>query len=175
MRVVFDLTLHSSSQIIPCVAEVRLAGGRLIKPLAVVYDCMDELSAFKHAPRSLRFREAELVRRADLVFTGGQSLYEAKRAQYPKHRHIYAFPSSIDAAHFAAARAFSEEPADQVEIPHPRLGFYGVLDERIDFELLNSVARARPGWHFVMIGPVAKIAPADLPRRANMHYLGSKA
>ncbi|HKR01768.1 MAG TPA: glycosyltransferase family 1 protein [Pyrinomonadaceae bacterium] len=139
---------------------------------ATVYDCMDELSAFKGAPRALKDREAELFKHADLVFTGGHSLYEAKR---DRHRNVFAFPSSIDAPHFAQARCIAEEPADQASIPHPRLGFFGVIDERMDIELLDGVALARPDWHLVIIGPVVKIDPATLPRRANIHYLGGKS
>lgn len=143
-----------------------------LRPLAIVYDCMDELSAFKGAPRALKDREAELFQHADLVFTGGQSLYEAKRHQ---HNNIYAFPSSIDAAHFAQARCIVDEPKDQALIPHPRLGFFGVIDERMDTELLAAVADMRSDWHLVMVGPVVKIDPADLPARANIHYLGGKS
>jgi UDP-galactopyranose mutase len=144
---------------------------RHLKPLAIVYDCMDELSAFKFAPPELNEREAELFSRADLVFTGGMSLYEVKRTQ---HTNVFPFPSSIDSMHFAQARAIRDEPADQLEIPHPRLGFFGVIDERMDLELLAGVADARPDWYLVMIGPVVKIDPAELPARANIHYLGGK-
>ncbi|MFN2596759.1 MAG: glycosyltransferase family 1 protein [Pyrinomonadaceae bacterium] len=151
---------------------MALGWTRHLKPLATVYDCMDELSAFKFAPRALREREAELFRRADAVFTGGQSLYEAKR---DKHPNIHAFPSSIDRAHFAQAREITDEPADQASIPHPRVGFFGVVDERFDTALLDGVAAARPDWHFVVIGPTAKISEEDLPRRANIHYLGGKS
>lgn len=142
-----------------------------LEPLAVVYDCMDELSAFKGASPILKAREAELFRRADVVFTGGQSLYEAKRNH---HNNIYAFPSSVDVAHFAQARSLTEEPTDQVNIPHPRLGFFGVIDERMDIQLLGDMATARPDWQFVIIGPVVKIDPAVLPQRSNIHYLGGK-
>ncbi len=145
---------------------------RHLRPLATVYDCMDELSAFAGAPRPLREREAELFRRADLVFTGGQSLYEAKREQHPR---VYAFPSSVEAAHFARARTPQPDPVDQANIPHPRLGFFGVLDERMDIDLVRGIAEAHPEWHLVMIGPVVKINPAHLPRRSNIHYLGPKA
>ncbi len=151
---------------------MALGWTRHLKPRAIVYDCMDELSAFKHAPRALREREAELFSRADLVFTGGQSLYEAKRTQ---HANVYAFPSSIDHAHFAQARELMSEPADQAGIPHPRLGFFGVLDERLDIELLDGIAAARPDWQIVMIGPIVKIDEADLPHRPNIHYLGGKS
>jgi len=151
---------------------MALGWTRHLKPVATVYDCMDELSAFKNPPRALREREAELFRRADLIFTGGQSLYEAKRDQ---HENVYAFPSSIDRAHFAQARKITEDPADQANIPHPRMGFFGVVDERFDTALLDGLAEARPDWHFVIIGPVVKIDAADLPRRANIHYLGGKS
>lgn len=139
----------------------------------IVYDCMDELSAFAHAPKALREREKELFRRAHVVFTGGHSLYEAKRSF---HHNIHAIPSSVDVAHFAEARrsANGTEPADQAGIPHPRLGFFGVMDERLDVNLLAAVARARPDWHFVMVGPVVKIDPATLPRMPNIHWLGMK-
>jgi UDP-galactopyranose mutase len=143
-----------------------------LDPVATVYDCMDELSAFKNAPATLRAREAELFKRADLVFTGGQSLYEAKRDQ---HHSVHAFPSSIDAAHFSAARSIKVDPVDQQEIPHPRIGFFGVIDERMDLKLVEGVADARPDWHLVMIGPVVKIEESDLPRRPNIHYLGGKS
>lgn len=142
-----------------------------LKPLATVYDCMDELSAFKGAHSSLQAREQQLFSRCDLVFTGGQTLYEAKRTQ---HESVHAFPSSIDRAHFGKARTIKTEPADQQNIPHPRLGFFGVIDERFDIELVNSIALARPNWQFVMIGPVVKIDPATLPGHENIHYLGAR-
>jgi UDP-galactopyranose mutase len=140
-------------------------------PIASIYDCMDELSAFKGAPSRLAEFEQELFRRVDLVFTGGQSLYEAKRNA---HKAVHAFPSSIDVSHFGRSRTITAEPADQSAIPHPRLGFFGVIDERFDIELLEAVARKRPDWHFVMIGPVVKIDPDTLPKYPNIHYLGSK-
>jgi UDP-galactopyranose mutase len=143
-----------------------------LKPLATVYDCMDELSAFKDAPPSLKKREEQLFARADLVFTGGQSLYEAKRTQHPA---VYAFPSSIDCAHFGQARMSMSEPGDQKDVPHPRLGFFGVIDERFDIELLDGMAQARPEWQFVMIGPVVKIDRGRLPLHQNIHYLGGKS
>ncbi|PTQ63379.1 UDP-galactopyranose mutase [Sphingomonas sp. PP-CE-3G-477] len=138
---------------------------------AVVYDCMDELSAFRFADPALLDREARLLTRADLVFTGGYSLYEAKRG---RHRDVHAFPSAVDVAHFAQARTGNIEPEDQRHISGPKLGFFGVIDERIDLALLDAVAAERPDWSFVMIGPVVKIDPAHLPRRANIHWLGGR-
>ncbi|HEV7347073.1 glycosyltransferase [Telluribacter sp.] len=140
-------------------------------PALTIYDCMDELAAFKFAPTQLQLLEKELLKRANIVFTGGQSLYNAKR---DKHHTIYPFPSSIDKAHFGKARGNITPPADQVNIPQPRLGFYGVIDERFDLELIEEVARQRPEWQIVLIGPVVKIDPASLPRFDNIHYLGGK-
>jgi UDP-galactopyranose mutase len=132
---------------------------------------MDELSAFKDAPPVLIDREQELLRIADIVFTGGRSLHAAKRALHPR---VHCFPSSVDVTHFVGARALRAEPADQRPIPHPRLGFCGVIDERTDLTLLDGLAHARPDWQLVMLGPVVKIDPSTLPRRPNIHYLGFK-
>jgi UDP-galactopyranose mutase len=140
-------------------------------PVAAVYDCMDELSAFKGAHSQLPLLEKQLFREVDLVFTGGQSLYEVKRNQHPA---VYAFPSSIDASHFGKARTAVNDPDDQAHIPHPRLGFFGVIDERFDIELLDEVAAKRPDWNFIIIGPVVKINPDTLPKHSNIHYLGGK-
>jgi UDP-galactopyranose mutase len=143
-----------------------------LTPRACIYDCMDELSAFKNAPKELLAREAELLNLADVVYTGGQALFEAKKHL---HRNIHAFPSSVDCAHFGQARLPQPDPEDQAPIPGPRLGFFGVIDERMDLELLEAVARQRPDWQLVLLGPVCKVDQADLPRLPNIHYLGSKA
>jgi UDP-galactopyranose mutase len=143
-----------------------------LRPIAAVYDCMDELSAFRGAPKELVARERELFRRADLVFTGGESLFAAKRE---RHANVHCVPSSIDVQHFGSARHPMQEPADQAAIPGPRLGYFGVIDERMDLELLAGIADARPTWQLVIIGPVVKIEAAELPRRANIHYLGGKS
>lgn len=142
-----------------------------LAPKMIVYDCMDELSAFKFAPAALTDNEKLLMQKADVVFTGGYSIYEAKK---DKHPNIYPFPSSIEKEHFVQARTITNDPADQASIPHPRFGFFGVLDERFDIDLIEQAAKARPDWQFVLIGPVVKIDPATLPRYANIHYLGGK-
>ena len=139
---------------------------------ATVYDCMDELTGFLGAPKELQERERELFSVADIVFTGGMSLYEAKKKQHPE---VHAFPSSIDVPHFAQAHGVLEEPADQAEIAHPRAGFFGVLDERFDVPLMNQVAKLRPQMQFVFLGPVVKIDPVTLPQGPNVHYLGGKS
>ncbi len=143
-----------------------------LKPEVTVFDAMDELSAFAGAPAKLLQRERDLFRKAHVVFTGGRSLYEHKRTQ---HHNVFAFPSSIEAGHFAKALKTQPDPTDQAGIPHPRVGFYGVLDERFDSDLLAEVARLRPEVHFVMLGPVVKIEEASLPQAANLHYLGGKS
>ena len=138
---------------------------------AVVYDCMDELSAFRFAPPDLAANEAALMSAADVVFTGGHSIYEAKAG---RHGNIHPFPSSVDTAHFARARTGLAEPDDQAGLPGPKVGYYGVIDERLDLGLVAAVARAHPEWSVVMIGPLAKIAPEDLPRAPNIHWLGQR-
>ena len=150
---------------------MMLSWSEHLAPFATVFDSMDELSLFKFAPPELVENEEKLFKLADVVFTGGQSLFEAKKH---RHRNIHAFPSSIDAAHFAKAFDVTEEPFDQKEIPHPRVGFFGVIDERMDIELLDKIAALRPDFQFVMIGPIVKIDEKYLPRRANIHYLGGK-
>lgn len=142
-----------------------------LNPELVIYDCMDELSAFKFAPPELAIQEKELFKKADIVFTGGHSIYESKKN---KHHNIYPFPSSIDKHHFGAARTTKKDPADQAHIPHPRFGYFGVIDERFDIELIDSVAKAKPEWHFIILGPIVKIDPATLPQYPNVHYLGGK-
>jgi UDP-galactopyranose mutase len=150
---------------------MMLEFSRHLEAICTVYDCMDELANFKFAPPELTVLERELMGLADVVFTGGYSLWEAKRDRHPN---IHPFPSSVDRAHFAKARTLRDEPADQAALPWPRLGFYGVVDERMDLDLLAKLADARPDWSMVIVGPVVKIDPADLPRRPNLHYLGGK-
>jgi len=144
-----------------------------LEPSVVVYDCMDELSLFLGAPPELLHREAELLRRAEVMFTGGPSLYAAKRDRHPN---VHCFPSSVDLTHFGAARESNAlpEPPDQAVIPRPRLGFYGVIDERIDLGCLDHLAAVHPEWQIVMVGPVVKIDPATLPGHANIHYIGQR-
>ncbi|MEH3086959.1 MAG: glycosyltransferase [Xylophilus ampelinus] len=142
---------------------------RGLRPRGSVYDCMDELSAFDFAPPALIKLENRLFDKVDLVFTGGRSLYEAKRKRHPQ---VHCFPSSVDRAHFGASDV-ADHP-DQAALAHPRLGYYGVIDERLDLALLAALADARPDWQFVMVGPVVKIDPARLPVRANIHWMGQR-
>jgi glycosyltransferase involved in cell wall biosynthesis len=146
-----------------------------LEPDVVVYDCMDELSLFRGAPPELLTNEAALLERADVMFTGGPSLYRAKQS---RHSNVHCFPSSVDAAHFRRGRPGGvslTEAADQAGIPHPRLGFYGVIDERLDLEIIDATAAARPEWHIVLVGPVVKIDPETLPHRPNIHYFGQRS
>jgi UDP-galactopyranose mutase len=150
---------------------MMLPFSRELEADATVFDAMDELSKFRFAPVKLLELEQELIDKADLVFTGGTSLFEAKKN---RHHSVHCFPSSVDRAHFAKARAELFDPADQEDLPLPRLGFYGVIDERFDTELLDRIAAMRPLWSFVMVGPVVKISQDELPKRPNIHYLGGK-
>lgn len=149
-----------------------------LQPDCMVYDCMDELSAFRGAPLQLRQRESALMQQAALVLTGGPSLYEARKHQ---HSNIHCFRSAVDAEHFAPANLVhgsAEEARAQAlqgHLPHPRLGFFGVVDERMDLDLIASLARSHPDWSLVMVGPVAKIDPATLPRETNIHWLGMQS
>lgn len=150
---------------------MALEFSRKLEPAVTIYDCMDELSAFKFAPPALKQLEKELFKKADLVFTGGHSLFEAKKDQHPN---IHPFPSSIDKQHFSKARTYKKAPKDQQNIVRPRIGFFGVIDERFDIDLIREMADNRPQWQFILIGPVVKIDPETLPQRDNIFYLGSK-
>jgi UDP-galactopyranose mutase len=151
---------------------MMLPFSRNVPAACTVYDCMDELANFRFAPPQLLELERELLASSDVVFTGGYSLYEAKKGRHPN---IHPFPSSVDRNHFAQARAMDAAPDDQARLKRPRFGFYGVVDERMDLDLLGAVADAHPEWSIVIVGPVVKIDPADLPQRANIHYLGGKS
>jgi glycosyltransferase involved in cell wall biosynthesis len=139
-----------------------------LRPRGIVYDCMDELSHFKGAPKQLVQRENGVFKVADLVFTAGPSLYNAKRSRHPD---VHCFPSSVDAPHFQ--QATGEHPL-HADIPRPRLGYCGVIDERINLDLLDAIAKARPEWNIVMVGPTVNIEPPQLPRRDNIHWLGQQ-
>lgn len=137
----------------------------------VVYDVMDELANFRGAPAALRDQERTLMARADLVFTGGPSLYDARQGRHPR---LHCFPSGVEADHFGQARDIVAVPREIADIDGPLLGFYGVIDERLDIDLVGQLADLRPDWTLVMIGPIVKIAPQDLPQRPNIRYLGGR-
>jgi UDP-galactopyranose mutase len=143
------------------------AAPRGLDPALVVYDVMDELANFRGAPAAIRERERSLLARADLVFAGGPSLYTSRKGRHPR---VFCFPSGVDAAHFARVH----RSTDLDHLPRPIIGFYGVIDERIDLDLLAGIADRRPGWSIAMIGPVAKIDPDDLPTAPNLYYLGKR-
>ncbi len=139
----------------------------------IVHDCMDELANFRGAPADIKDREARLMALAAVVFTGGRSMYEARKDRHPN---IHCFPSGVDQAHYEQALLESTvEPADVADLPHPRLGFFGVLDERIDWPLIGAVAELRPDWQWALVGPTAKVDPAELPQRPNIRYLGQRS
>jgi UDP-galactopyranose mutase len=144
-----------------------------LNPKRVIYDVMDQLSAFKGAPASLAALDREVLRRADLVFTGGISLYHDKA---PFARSIHAFPSGVEVEHFrrAARGRGLTRPDDLPKMTSPVVGYYGVIDERMDFDLIDSMARKHPQWHIVLVGPMVKIDPAGVPQGPNIHYTGMR-
>jgi UDP-galactopyranose mutase len=149
----------------------------VLAPEFIVFDVMDELSMFKDAPKQLKDRERELLRIADVVMAGGPSLYNAKKEARPD---TICLPSSVDAAHYSPQRSEEAEAETHIDerlehdIPHPRIGFFGVIDERLDIDLVAAIADADPHWHICMVGPVVKIDPATLPQRPNIHWLGQQ-
>ena len=173
-RVVSDLvtTVQPSRWLGWYYTPMALEFTRHVTPDLCIYDNMDELSAFAGAPKGLLDLEQELITKSDLMFVGGQSLYEAKRR---RHDNIHVFPSSVDTAHFRIARDCGVEPEDQKNIPYPRIGFFGVIDERMNMDIVAGIAALRPQWQLVMIGPTAKIAPESLPQANNVHWLGCKS
>lgn len=144
---------------------------RHIDAAALVYDCMDELANFRFAPAGLKELEADLIARADLVLTGGSSLFQARKHL---HDNIHLFPSGVELEHFNTVRHGVEPAADMAALPGKKLGFYGVIDERIDLPLLEQLARARPDWSIIMVGPLAKIGHHELPKVANLHFVGPR-
>jgi glycosyltransferase involved in cell wall biosynthesis len=138
----------------------------------IVHDCMDELSAFLGASPELLKNEHRLLEKADIVFTGGRSLYNSKKRL---HDNVHCFPSSVDKEHFVQALLPKVKiPTEMRDIPEPRVGFYGVIDERVDFDLIAELAYLNPLVSFVMIGPVVKVDYAILPQRKNIYYLGGR-
>lgn len=175
LRTLFDGLLEAQGIARPVLwyyTPMMLGFTRHVAAAAIVYDCMDELSAFRFAPPEMTEAEEALFAAADVVFTGGFSLYERKRRQ---HRSVHLFPSSVDFEHFAKARLLPRDAAAQPEAGGPRLGYVGVIDERIDLDLLAALADAHPEWTIVMIGPVVKIDPTTLPQRPNLHYVGPRS
>jgi glycosyltransferase involved in cell wall biosynthesis len=138
----------------------------------VVYDCMDELSQFKFAPQGLIENERRLMDRADVVFTGGQELYEKKSRQ---HDNAHFFGCGVEYEHFAKAQdADGPIPNDVKNLKKPIIGWFGVIDERVDYELIRKAAELRPDYSFVLVGPVVKVDPASLPQAPNIHWLGGR-
>lgn len=142
-----------------------------LTPVAVLYDHAEDLSKFSHTPSQFSELESELLYRADLVFTGSPSLHDVKKYF---HHNIHHVPNSLDHHHFYAARTHLIDAEDQENIPGPRMGYFGVIDERLDFELIEKMALRRRHWSFVFIGPILNVDPARLPRHANIFYLGKK-
>lgn len=138
----------------------------------IVYDCMEELSLLKGSAKNVINQEKYLISNADIIFTSGKSLYELKKQW---HTNVHCFPSSVDEPHFAKALNGIKVADDVANLQSPIVGYYGVIDERIDFALLHETALKLPNVSFVMIGPLSKIEKNDLPQEDNIHYLGMKS
>ncbi len=137
-----------------------------------VYDCMDELSKFRGAPPEILERESQLLKLADVIFTGGRKLFEAK-SRFNGNCHFYG--CGVDVEHFGSARKEETQvPAELAQGSKPRLGYFGVVDERMDYELIAKLADANPEWSIAMIGPVMKVDQGSLPKRPNLHWLGQQ-
>jgi glycosyltransferase involved in cell wall biosynthesis len=151
---------------------VTAFGGKMGEILTV-YDCMDELSKFRFAPAEIHSREAELLATADVVFTGGRKLYESK-SRFHDNCHFYG--CGVDCAHFGSARnGRTQTPHEIRSLPRPVLGYFGVIDERLDYDLIAALADANRNQSVVMVGPVMKVDPAALPQRPNIHWLGQRS
>ncbi len=138
----------------------------------VIYDCMDELSQFTGAPKSLVENESRLMDFADVVFTGGYELGEKKRKQHPN---VHTFGCGVDFAHFSqAADPGTAVPPDIDFMSRPIVGWMGVVDERVDYALIAEMAKLRPAWSFAMVGPVVKMDPKLLPHAPNLFWLGGR-
>ena len=138
--------------------------------VGVVYDCMDELSKFRCAPPQIKGREKKLLEAADVVFAGGRKLWQAKKLQ---NENCHFYGCGVDVDHFGKARREDTPvPADIAALKKPILGYFGVVDERMDYELLVKLAEANPDWSIAMVGPRVKVD--TLPERPNLHWLGQK-
>lgn len=142
---------------------------RHLNPARIIFDKIQGFSLLKGSSPDLKLKESELLERCQLVVTAGHSLYESCQEL---HGNVHDLPSSLDYHHFAQARQNLPDPEDQTHIPHPRLGFFGVIDERLNIEMLKAMAQLRPDLHIVLIGPVVE---GNLPQLDNIHYLGKKS
>jgi len=144
----------------------------------IIYDCMDDftslLSDYEDRERNIKDERA-LLKKADMVFAGGYSIAELKR---DSREHIHVFPSAVEIYHFKKARSDNlEMPDDITDIPHPILGYWGAIDERVDHELLKRLAMKHPEWSIVLLGPIVRHKAGDLSylkEIKNIFWLGPK-
>jgi glycosyltransferase involved in cell wall biosynthesis len=144
-----------------------------VNDIAIVYDCMDELSQFRFAPPEIITRERQLLANADVVFAGGRKMCESK-SRYNRNCHFYG--CGVDVKHFSRARLPETQIPEDVSFGEGQLvlGYFGVVDERLDYDLIAKLADANASWHIAMIGPTCKVDPAALPQRPNIHWLGRR-
>ena len=146
-----------------------------LEPLAVVYDCLDDVAAPGNAEPVRAAREKALMQLADIVLNGGPSAHALRHGTHPR---LHCLAGAVDAAHFAPEHLDGDDVESSVAaelhrgLPRPRLGFFGVVDQRLDLALVAGLAERRPDWQFVMAGPVVGLDPATLPRRPNLRWAG---
>lgn len=148
------------------------------KEKLIVYDCMDDftslLSTYEDRERNAG-NEEMLLKKADMVFAGGYSIADLKR---DSRERIHVFPSAVEIDHFK--NALSDNlvlPDDIKSIPHPILGYWGAIDERVDHDLLKKLAIKHPEWSIVLLGPIVRHKVGDssyLHEIKNIFWLGPK-
>ena len=143
-----------------------------ISPALTVFDAMDDLASFRYAPPQMRAQEARMLEMADIVFTGGPTLYRQHQHRHPR---VFCFPSGVDRVHFASPGRASDASRSLSLMRRPVIGFYGVIDERMNMDLVARIAELRPQWNFALVGPLAKISAEDLPSRSNIRHFGLQA
>ncbi len=153
------------------IPHVSLAAGRLGERLSVYY-CIDDYAASPDVDaEAVRNMDEELTRNADLVFVAAKTLLEPKRKL---NDNTFVSPHGVDVEHFGRAQVPSLPiPSDVRDLPHPVVGFFGLIESRMDLELLGFLARSRPNWTFLMIGRVA-VAERELPSLPNLHFIGKR-
>jgi glycosyltransferase involved in cell wall biosynthesis len=164
-RLLLDLIGPAPDRTVWLYTPMALPLAHACRPAVLAYDVMDDLAAFKGASPELVLRQRQALKLADVVFTGGRSLHASVVARRPEG--TYCFPSGVDPDHYA--------PAIELRTPaRPRVaGYVGVIDERLDLDLIATLADSLPDWEIRMVGPVLKIDPATLPEAPNITYPGS--
>jgi len=145
--------------------------GRLNERM-VIYHCVDEYSEFSGVPKDVIVRmEQDLIRRADIVFTSAEKLCDERRQVNPR---TYFIPHGVDVAHFSRALDPAIEVPEEIRrLAKPVIGFFGLLADWVDLDMIGALARARPQWSFALVGKVQTDLGA-VARLPNVHRLGQQ-